>query len=171
MCVIVGARCTHTPNAPGLEWLIQGRESSHGFKPSICSHVYPWSKCSSSDIIEDCPVCSAYVCRGHSSFLTLQNISGFSDSLSPSVLPLVANPNGELVARDSPRKIGLFGELTILEQSYNIRAKPVRCVLPGAGFVQWPRWGWLGWRLWLAAGRGAEGNWWYLWWPLSARGL
>jgi len=27
------------------------------------------------------------------------------DSLSPSVLPLVANPNGELVARDSSRKI------------------------------------------------------------------
>lgn len=70
----------------------------------------------------------------------------------------MANPNGELVARDSSRKIGLFGELTVLEQSC-LRAKPVRCVLPGAGFVQWPQRGWLGWRLCPAAGRGAEGNW------------
>lgn len=84
--------------------LSRGNETRQGFKPSICSHVFPWSRCSSNYIIEDCPICSAYVCRGHSSYQTLQNISGFFRLVFLSILPLVANTDGELMSEDSARK-------------------------------------------------------------------
>lgn len=116
------------PTFLGSSSLSRGSESRQGFKPSICSHVFPWHRCSSNYIIEDCPVCSAHVCRGHSSYQTLQNISGFfrlSFSLPSFLLWLTLMESWCL--RTLLGKPAQARELTSKEQSY-LMAKTVRCV-------------------------------------------
>lgn len=116
------------PTFLGSSSLSRGSETRQGFKPSICSHVFPWHRCSSNYIIEDCPVCSAHVCRGHSSYQTLQNISGFfrlSFSLPSFLLWLTLMESWCL--RTLLGKPAQARELTSKEQSY-LMAKTVRCV-------------------------------------------